>query len=443
MISDRIDACFDSHVHWAATGEFSERLMLTHLGSAQEILRLPKESLSEREGWLLGFGWDQTHWPDADRVNRKILDQWLPDKPILFTRIDGHVGWVNTAALKTAGWINDRSDLLISVPKGGRVDVDAAGRPTGLLVDKAYELFLQHVPKMKPPEIRRCLLQATRIFHSEGFTHIRDVGGSREQWEQALLLDRTRLLNLAVEMFFHVEDLDELDSYLDFIEAAKNEPTDNLRAKGVKIFLDGALGSEGAWISEPYRSGSGHGLQILSEKEIEDVFRKTWQKRLEVAVHVIGDAAVHQAVSIAHRLRQEGVRGRLHLEHTEIVRPETISLMKSLDVVCHLQPCHWLSDHRWLKDKVGETLSSYSFPWRRLQQEEIMFDFGSDTPVEPPSASRTVQAVLESAQNGVPKLLGNPERFMSHPDRSFASNSYSVFEDGRPVQVVFRGDHLI
>lgn len=443
MISDRIESCYDSHVHWAATGEFSERLMLTSLGSAKEVLQLPKENLTLRDGWVLGFGWDQTHWPDADQLHLRLLDQWMPNKPVLFTRIDGHVGWANSSALRKAGWINEQGELRIDVPKGGRIEVDSSGKATGLLVDKAYEMFLNKVPKAQPNELRRHLLKASQIFHREGFTHIRDVGGNMEQWTAAMVLDRSQVLNIAVEMFFHVEDLNDLQKYLIFIEGAKKVATPNLRPKGVKIFLDGALGSEGAWVSEGYRSGSGHGLQILNETEIEDVFRETWEKNLEVAIHVIGDAAVHQVVSIAHRLKQQDVHGRLHLEHVEIARPETITMMKGLDVVCHLQPCHWLSDHRWLKEKVGEKLYGFSFPWRRLQQEEIEFDFGSDSPIEPPNAARTVQAIHESAENGIPKLLGNPERFMSYPDRAFAPNSYSIFKSGRPTQVVFRGDHLI
>ncbi|MGA2871743.1 MAG: amidohydrolase family protein, partial [Verrucomicrobiota bacterium] len=138
MISDRIESCFDSHVHWAATGEFSERLMLTSLGSAKEVLQLSKEHLPLRDGWVLGFGWDQSHWPDADQLQLHLLDQWMPDKPVLFTRIDGHVGWANSAALKRAHWINDRGELSVEIPKGGRIELDALGKPTGILVDKAY-----------------------------------------------------------------------------------------------------------------------------------------------------------------------------------------------------------------------------------------------------------------------------------------------------------------
>lgn len=422
--SQRIDACFDSHVHWAATGEFATRLRLEQLGSAREILNIDCGKIPLRQDWILGFGWDQTDWPDKNEITRELLDRWSPERPVLLTRIDAHVGWVNTAALQAA-------------------KLDLAKYESGVLRDQDYELLLQHVPRPSASDIRRDLLKATQIFHAEGFTHVRDVGGAIVHWEQALLLDRARLLNLAVEMFFHVAQLDDLEMYCEFVEAAKNTDAENLRAKGIKIFVDGALGSEGAWISEPYASGSGHGLQLLGESEIEHILRTVWPRGLEVAIHVIGDAAVHRVVTVADRLRAAGVIGRLHLEHAEIVRPETIALMKGLNVVCHLQPCHWLSDRRWLRDKVGDQLYKWSFPWRRLQEADVEFDFGSDTPIEPPSVARTLQALNESAANGVGKLLGKPERFMSHPNRAWAPNCYSIFEAGRPVQVVFRGGHLV
>ena len=110
-------------------------------------------------------------------------------------------------------------------------------------------------------------------------------------------------------------------------------------------------------------------------------------------------------VQVAYHLKENGVTGRLHLEHAEIVRPETMELMKGLDLVCHLQPCHWLGDHKWLKDKVGQELYSWRFPWRRMQQSEIEFDFGSDTPIEPPSVERARYRHCKSPQKtGIPKL---------------------------------------
>lgn len=437
MVNERIDACFDSHVHWAATGGFAERLRLESIGSASEIRKISRRGVHLLGGWLLGFGWDQSGWPDRHLIHRDLLDEWVQDVPVLLTRVDGHVGWVNTAALKAAGWFDSQPEI-----SGGRIERDENG-PTGVLTDKAYEEFRRHLPPIEGAELRRHLLKASQIFHIEGITHIRDVGANKAQWRQALLLDQAQLLKLAVEIFFHVEDLANLEDWIAFTLVAQKEATANLRPKGLKVFLDGALGSEGAWLSRPYASGSGSGSQILSEEELTQVLRAAWSKNLEVAVHAIGDAAAHCAVSVARALKSDGVTGILHLEHAEILRADTLELMKSIDVRCHLQPCQWLSDQKWLKEKIGTDLYGMSFPWRRLQEANIEFDFGSDTPIEPPSVTRTLQALDESAASGIPKLLGMGQSYLSHKDLSWAPNSFTIFENGHATQVVFRGDHLL
>src|ERR1700677_4807458 len=104
--SERIDSCFDSHVHWAATGEFAERLRLESLTAAGDLLKISRPTAPLADNWILGFGWNESNWPDKNLLNRQWLDRWSPDQPVLFTRVDGHCGWVNTQALKMAGWIN-------------------------------------------------------------------------------------------------------------------------------------------------------------------------------------------------------------------------------------------------------------------------------------------------------------------------------------------------
>jgi predicted amidohydrolase YtcJ len=173
------------------------------------------------------------------------------------------------------------------------------------------------------------------------------------------------------------------------------------------------------------------------------VLTQAWKNNLQVAAHVIGDEAAHFTVSTAHKVKLQGVNGVLHLEHAEILRPETLELMKSLQVVCHLQPCQWLSDQKWLKEKIGAELYGFSFPWRRLQEANITFDFGSDTPIEPPSVTRTLQGLDESAASGIPKLLGMGQSYLSHKDLSWAPNTFTIYENGHATQVVFRGDHLL
>lgn len=433
----RIEACFDSHVHWSATGEFAGRLMLDHLTSASGVNDLKIDEAHHRRGdWLLGFGWDQNRW--SEKPTRQILDRKFPDKPVAFSRCDGHVYWVNTAALKLAG-LYTKSPSIVA---GGRIELDADGWPTGILVDQAREAIEKLIPKPSSFEVRRDLLKGIYIFNMAGFTHIRDMTCDETQWNQACKIDQAGLLTLAVEEFFWLHDGAGLGALLQFMQQARKDAPQNLRVKGIKVFLDGALGSEGALLSRCYHGGNNHGLKLWEPAALKEVFRKTWELGFDVAVHAIGDEAAAIAVSVAGELFTEGAVGRLHLEHAEILRPETIEKMKSLKVECHLQPAHWLSDSKWLKEKIGD-LSQHAFPWRRLQEAEIPFDFGSDAPIEPANIGRTFQALKESAEAGIPRLLGLPNSYMGHKDLSWAPNSYTLMEDFVPKQVIFRGEHLI
>lgn len=430
----RIEACYDSHVHWAATGEFSHRLRLDHLTRPEDILQVVPEKHHFQGDWLIGFGWDDNKW--TEKPYRKILDQWFPHQPVALSRCDAHAMWVNTEALKRSG-IGATTEV-----KGGRIERDATGEPTGLLIDTAMELVEAQIPKATAFEIRRNLLKGVQIFNEAGYTHIRDMTMDAVQWNEALKLDGAGLLTLAVEAYFHLKDLEHASAILDLVDQAKKSGGQHLRAKGIKIFLDGALGSEGAWLSHCYHGRSHQGLQLWDRESLREVLRLAWSRDCDVAVHVIGDEAADHIVDLAIALKIEGVKGRLHLEHGELIRPDTIKKMQGLSIECHMQPCHWLSDRHWLKNKVGE-LEKFAFPWRRLQEAEVYFDFGSDAPIEPASISRTLQALRESAEAGLPRLLGSPTLFMSHRDLSWVPNSYTILEDEVPRQVVFKGEHLI
>jgi len=341
------------------------------------------------------------------------------------------------------GWISDKNELIAKLPNGddGKVLVDSSGLPTGILIDAPMFEMLKVIPKPTSRQMRRHLLKAMQMFNRMGFTHIRDMTCSKSQWEEAVHLESSGLLTLAVEQFFDAEDPHFFDSALALAVEAKRDETKQIRVKGVKIFFDGALGSEGAFISHPYTSGSGRGLQLITPELVREFCQRVWQNKLEIAIHVIGDEAVHQTVSAVLELHDKGISGPLHLEHVEMLRPETLQMMKSLDLNCHLQPCHWLSDHSWLEEKLGD-LKSHVFPWRALQEAGVNFDFGSDSPIEASSVTANLQALEESAAAGVPKLLGDAVHYHSHRDHGWIPNSYSVFENGAATQVVFNGQHL-
>ena len=432
----RIDACFDSHVHWAATGEFSQRLQLDQLRAADQVQALKVEPHHHRGDWLLGYGFDPAAWTVAS--HRKWLDEWRPGEAIVLTARDGHQRWLSTEALRRAGLMDPNA----RVPEGGRVERDARGEPTGLISDRACELVDLVLPPATALSMRRDLLAAIRTFNEAGFTHVRDLTCDEAQWHEAVRIDQSGLLTLAVEEFFWAKDVTHLDRVLDLARRARAESTTNLRARGIKLFYDGALGNSGALLSCAYHGAHGHGLELWTETDLREVLRRAWAMDLEVAVHAIGDEAGDRVVSAAAAVTAAGQKGALHLEHAQLLRPETITKMRGLNLRCHLQPSHWLEDRAWLSERVG-TLTKLAFPWRRLQEADIAFDFGSDAPIEPPSVARTFRALTESAEAGVPRLLGRPETYMRHPDPSWTPNSFTLFEDLVPRQVVFRGEHLI
>ncbi len=432
----RIDACFDSHVHWAATGEFSERLRLDHLRSPADIAELKIEAMHSRGDWLLGFGWDEAMWPE--KPTRQILDKRFPNTPVAFSRCDAHALWVNSEALKRSGlWQTEQAQGL-----GGRIEKGRDGWPTGILVDRACNSVVRLIPKVPSLSLRRHMLLGAKIFNQAGFTHIRDMTCDEAQWNEAFRLDESGLLTLAVEEYFKLPSLSELDPVLSTAVAARHAQSRNLRVMGVKLFLDGALGSEGAWLSKCYHGSASRGLVLWERAELNEVLRKVWEAGLEVAVHAIGDQAADFITDVACELKSKKIAGPLHIEHAELIQASTIVKMQNLQVICHLQPAHWLSDRRWLKQKLGD-IADCAFPWRRLQESGLAFDFGSDSPIEPSSLARTFQALRESAEAGIPRLLGSPASHMSHRDLAWAPNSFTLVQEEAPTQVVFRGEHLL
>ncbi|MGE4130804.1 MAG: amidohydrolase [Bdellovibrionales bacterium] len=430
----RIEACFDSHVHWPFTGEISHRLSLAHLKKSRDVLDLKPAAGHLRGEWILGFGWQDTDWPEPP--HRSVLDEWSK-APVVLSRCDGHAVWVNTETLKRCKIWDMKQD-----PAGGRIVREANGDPTGVLLDTAADLVHAQVPSLTAFEMRRNLLKGVRMFNEVGYTHIRDMTCDELQWNEAVHLDQSGALTLAVEEFFWLKSADVLNETVSLAIRAQRSQTPNLRAKGLKLFLDGALGSEGAYLSRCYSHSENRGLKIWDTSSLEAVVRKVAEENLELAVHAIGDEAADEFVNLALKLHEQGIAGIWHLEHAELLRSDTVKKMVGLNITCHLQPSHWLSDRKWLENKIGDLIRD-AFPWRKLQEAGIPFFFGSDAPIEPASVARCLQALSESAEAGIPRLLGDPTSHMIHPDRAWAPNSFSVFDGDRPSHVVFRGEDLI
>jgi predicted amidohydrolase YtcJ len=442
MFSGIFHDCFDSHLHWQATGEFPNRLQLSSLKSPEDLEKLRPLEQHYRGPWLIGFGWDHSAW--NEKPHRKFIDSIFPDIPVCFIRVDGHSNWVNSKALKLAGIANEQNELNCAQPKGGEIILDADGKPTGWLIDTAKNIVDRVIPAKSRSQIKSDLLTAQTAFLEQGITHIRDMSCDPEQWEVVKELNESGELKIFVDQFFDAEDPADFPKAFELaLQAQKDFPklkNSKVKMGGVKFYSDGSLGSDSAWISGQYPNG-GHGLVLLEDQQIQSMLSQCWSNKLPVAVHTIGDAAVDFVVTNALKVKEKGL---LHLEHVEMARPESIEKMTRLNVRCHLQPSHFLSDRAWLKDKLKDHYR-YVFPWAELQRNQIPFYFGSDSPIEALGLGRTLEAVSESSQNGVAKFMGDWRLFhqygnrLNPPDRK----TWTRIDDGKITEMVIAGEKLV
>ncbi|MGZ3805716.1 MAG: amidohydrolase [Pseudobdellovibrionaceae bacterium] len=413
----KISHLYDSHVHWLGTGQIAVGLQLYNLKNAEDIAKIKVEPSFFRGEWLVGFGWDHTKWPDKKLPNKEVLDQLFPEFPVMLQRADGHCTWLNSIALAHLGFGDTHS---------------------GILQEEEHFKAYYSLPKLSDLQIRQSLKRGCGIFNQAGFTHIRDMTCDEQQWRAALALEQAGELTLYVQENFLCEYPQDIDRVLALLEKAKLQETPHLKAQGIKIFFDGTLGSDTAWLS---KCKCTHFKFSWTNEDLATLLKKAWSKGFEVAVHTIGDEAAHQVVLTARQVMATNKHtGWLNLEHVEVLRPETLQKLKALHVRCHMQPCHWLSDRAWLKEKLGD-LYNYAFPWGALSRSGIPLYLGSDSPVANPSFWDNQKALTESVKEKIPPLAGEISAFHSFPEQSLGE-TYTVFENQKLHTLVFDGKKL-
>lgn len=271
---------------------------------------------------------------------------------------------------------------------------------------------------------------------------MRDLSMTWPTWQMLSQMSEKNELSVCVESFVTAENANDIARVLAEIKQMQQAPNPQLCIQGVKLFLDGSLGSKTAFISKKYLESDSNGHLSWDLNDVKQVMMQTWQQGLEFAVHTIGDEAVHQVVKMAREISAAGVLGRLHLEHVQIIRPETIQLMKPLHVTCHMQPCHWLSDHSWLKKVLPPELLRNSFSWEALRKNKIPLQFGSDSPIEVASLVDNKKALLESAKAGWPALNDDWIKYHQHPNASW-TKSWTELSEEKIQQVYFEGEPLL
>ena len=374
----------DAHGHVLELGYARNSVDLVGTKSLDEALAKVKAYAAAHPGakWILGSGWNQEIWKLGRFPTAKELDTAVADRPVWLSRVDGHAGWANSAAIKLAGVDKASKD-----PSGGRIERDADGNPAGVFVDAATALINAKVPPPTPQQKVAALDTALAEMASVGLTGVGDAGIDLANYElYRQYADQHRLTARIYAMILGTGD--------DFDTISKNGPligygNDFLTVRAVKLFADGALGSRGAAMLAPYSDDPhNRGLLFLKPAELSADIGKALGKGYQVAVHAIGDHAnreVLDSYAAAYRTHPDGIALRNRVEHAQIVSLRDIPRFVPLRLIASMQPTHATSDMNMAEDRIGHERIKGAYAWQRFLKQGTIVAGGSDFPVESPN----------------------------------------------------------
>ncbi len=384
-----IPGLIDAHGHVMGLGLSLITLDLSDTKSLAEAQAKIRAYAQENTGrkWIIGTGWNQETWGLGRFPTAAELDAAVGDIPVWLERVDGHAGWANSAAIRAAG-----VSATTKAPAGRRIEM-AAGKPAGVFVDKAMDLIQKVVPAPAPKDRDNALEKAQRALLAVGITGIADMGTSIEDW-QAFRRSADRGA-LRVRIMSYAYGLDNM------VLIAGPEPTpwlydDHLRMGGIKLLLDGALGSRGAWLKADYSDAPGQrGLPMIPSTQLRNIMSRAAMDNFQVAVHAIGDAANGEILDAIQEMSDTytGDR-RWRVEHAQIIDPADLPRFARYGTIASMQPVHETSDWRMATARLGEARLKGAYAWKTMLDNKVPLAFGSDVPVESPNPFPGIAAAM-------------------------------------------------
>ena len=362
----------DAHCHFFGYGMNLDALDVAGTGSVEEIIEMLKEHQAKNPGsWITGRGWDQNDWEVQEFPDKTMLDEHFPDTPILLRRIDGHAAWVNSRALKLAG-VTARSKV-----DGGTVML-TGGEPNGILVDNAIRLVGSKIPVPSEEEMIQALRQAEQNCFKVGLTSVQDAGLPKRVVELIDLLHKKGSLKIRINAWLSPSE----ENFTHFVEKGPYQ-TDHLTVNTVKLFTDGALGSRGARMIEPYSDDPGNvGLLVTPLEVLEKHCRRAYENEYAVATHCIGDGANRETLKIYAKILQGKNDRRWRIEHSQIIHPDDFHYFGDHSIIPSVQTTHATSDMYWAEKRVGAERMKGAYAFRHLLEQNGWLPNGSDFPVE-------------------------------------------------------------
>ena len=387
----------DGHGHVIELGLDALRLDVTGTHSIGELQQRLRDYAAAHAGsrWILGAGWNQELWTEKRFPTAADLDAVVADRPVVLERVDGHALVANTAAMRLAGVTSATAD-----PPGGRIERDAQGNPAGTFVDAAKALIGRAVPRSTPADEDQALAKAQEILLGYGVTGVGSMSTSVADWQAFRRAGEAGRLNV------------RLMTYLSGTQSMTVVPhptgwlyDDRLRAVGIKLFADGALGSRGAWLKQPYADKpDSRGLQFHSDAEMLALASQAAAAGFQIATHAIGDAANAQVISIYEQLsRKYGTSRRWRIEHFQIVDPADIPRLAPAGIIASMQPTHQTSDRLMAEARLGPNRLAGAYAWQTVLKTGAKLAFGTDFPVESPNPFPGLSAAISRQDiNGQP-----------------------------------------
>jgi hypothetical protein len=362
----------DAHCHFVSYGVNLQNADLTGTSSFEEIIVILKEYQEKYPSeWIQGRGWDQNDWERKEFPSKEKLDQAFPGKPVLLTRIDGHGAIASTEALRRAKITRETS-----IEGGALITKD--GALTGMLIDNAIGLVRRVMPKAGRQDYLNALMQGQKKCFEVGLTSVHDAGLGYET------IDLIDSLQSAGELKMRI--------YAMLSPGKKNYEhyllkgiykTDRLNVRSIKLFADGALGSRGALLFEPYADDPGNlGLAVNTDKFLRDQCELAYEHGYQVNTHCIGDSANRWMLEMYGAFLKGQNDRRWRIEHAQIIHPDDFSKFGEFDIIPSVQSTHATSDMYWAEDRVGANRIKGAYAYKDLLEENGWLPNGSDFPVE-------------------------------------------------------------
>ena len=397
----------DAHAHFLHYGQYLNTANLGGTNSWEEVVNKVKEFAEKNpQSWIQGNGWDQNNWPEKKFPTNEKLNKLFPNTPVILARVDLHAVIANDKALELAGIkAGDKID-------GGQIEV-VDGRLTGILVDNASALVYSKIPPPTPAQLKAALLDAQRNCFAAGLTTIDDCG---LDYKDALLIDSLHKTG-ELKMRLYVM-LSDAKHNFDFLFKNGKIKTDRLNVRSFKVFADGALGSRGACLLQPYSDKPGwNGFLLSAASHFDSVANIIHTQGFQMCTHAIGDSGNRVMLNIYAKYLDGNNDLRWRIEHAQIIDENDFHLFGDNNVIPSVQPTHATSDMYWAGERLGKGRLKNAYAYKKLLNENGWIPLGTDFPVEDISPMKTfLAATARQDAKGFPVGGFQPENALTREE---------------------------